>query len=204
MQAAGSAGLLVHLDASQLHRAEPLAAKGAVSLTLSGHKAGAVAGIGALLSSHPIAAQDRPVESAWCAAWEELLEPSLEAEMARHMLAADRALTSLVGRVEGLRCVAPSQRRLGIVTAVAEGLSGALLVEALDARGVAVSAGSACAAGRTDPPFGLQRAGWSEEDLRGLIRFSAGWRTDPVALAQLLPVVQEAVADVAEVMRCVR
>jgi cysteine desulfurase len=201
VRAAGTAGQAVHLDASQLLTAEPLDVQGEVTLTLSGHKAGAVAGIGALLSTSQITAPDCCFESAWCVAWEELLEPSLEAEMACHLLAADKALASLVERVAGLRSVTPSQRRPGIVSAVAEGLSGALLVEALDVRGVAASAGSACAAGRTDPPFGLQRAGWSQGDLRGLIRFSAGWRTNPAALALLLPVVQEAVADVAEVMR---
>ena len=67
------------------------------------------------------------------------------------------------------------ERRLpGTLNVSFDGVRGDLLLMALDAAGVEVSTGSACASGAPLPSRPLLAMGLSPERARGAVRFSAG------------------------------
>jgi cysteine desulfurase len=76
------------------------------------------------------------------------------------------------------------------------GLAGESLVAALDLEGIAVSAGSACAAGAAEPSHVLLAMGWSRADAASALRVSLGWASDAAdadgILAALPPILGRA------------
>ena len=77
-----------------------------------------------------------------------------------------------------------------ILDVVFPDLAGESLVTALDLEGIAVSAGSACAAGASEPSHVLQAMGWDRAAAARAVRFSVGWASstaDVDAVADVLP-----------------
>jgi len=66
----------------------------------------------------------------------------------------------------------PSERLPGHASFVVRGVSGESLLVALDTAGFAVSAGSACAAGKDEPPAALLALGLTPEVAQTAIRFT--------------------------------
>ncbi len=72
------------------------------------------------------------------------------------------------------------------------GVVGESLVAALDLEGFAVSAGSACAAGASEPSHVLLAMGRDRADAASALRFSVGWASttaDVDAVLAVLPAV---------------
>ncbi len=67
-----------------------------------------------------------------------------------------------------------TQRLPNILNASFGGVEGEAMLLALDLRGIAVSTGSACAAGSTDPSHVLQAMGLQRAEAGGALRFSLG------------------------------
>lgn len=80
-----------------------------------------------------------------------------------------------------------------------EGVRGEALVAALDLAGIAVSAGSACAAGAGEPSHVLQALGCTESESRDGVRFSLGRGNTAGEVAAVTEAVREAVARIRRV-----
>ncbi len=57
------------------------------------------------------------------------------------------------------------------------GVSSETQVMAMDLAGIAISAGSACAAGKVEPPYVLSAMGVADDVAVTAVRVSLGWRT---------------------------
>jgi cysteine desulfurase len=76
------------------------------------------------------------------------------------------------------------------------GASGEALVEALDLEGIAVSTGSACHSGSTEPSAVLLAMGVPEALARAALRFSLGPSNDPAQIDHVLARLPDVVARV--------
>ncbi len=205
---AGS-GALFQIDAAQAVGRIPVdvAALGCDLLTLSGHKLGAFAGVGALY------VRDRarlapivfggPHESGMRAGTPNLLgavafgaaaeaaQDAMAAESVRIGSLAASLLARLRDAIPGLRLNGPLVGRLpNTLNLTFPGVLGESMLIALDLEGIEVSMGSACAAGAVEPSHVLRAMGRSVADARSSLRISLGWNnTAPEieAAAALIP-----------------
>ncbi len=210
------AGALFHIDAAQAVGRIPVdaAALGCDLMTLSGHKLGAPAGIGALYVRDfarlaPIVFGG-PHESGMRAGTPNLLGAvafGAAAEAAMSAMAAERVrigslaaamLARLSEAIPGLRLNGPIAGRLpNTLNLTFPGVLGESMLIALDLEGVEVSMGSACAAGAVEPSHVLRAMGRSVADARSSLRISLGWNNtaDEIeAAAALIPQVWRRVA----------
>lgn len=192
-----------HVDATAAAGRIRLELGGADAITLSAHKIGGPPGVGALVASdlelEPMfpGSQQRgrrggtlntPGIVGFGVAAKLALE-ELDARRERWAALKARLVATILrlgGEVVGENTV-PS-----VVDAVFPGLPAETLVQALDLRGIATSAGSACASGSVHPSPVLEAMGHPEPS--GGLRFSFGWSTatsDIVAVEQALPDVLE-------------
>jgi cysteine desulfurase len=102
-------------------------------------------------------------------------------------VAGERVLRAGIAAVTAVR--APHVLDVGF-----PGLVGEALVTALDLVGVAVSAGSACAAGASAPSHVLLAMGWSRAEAASAVRFSFGWGSTPADVERILQVLPGIVA----------
>jgi cysteine desulfurase len=210
-----SCGALFHIDAAQALGRIPVsvAALGCDLMTLSGHKLGAPAGIGALFVRDParLAALilGGPQERGLRAGTPNLagavgfgaaatLVNSLDAESARVSALTDRLLARLLGDVPGLVLNGPPRGRLpNTLNLTFPGVLGESLLLALDLEGVEVSMGSACAAGAVEPSHVLLAMGREAAAARSSLRISLGWSTTTAGIeraAEIIPRVWRRVA----------
>jgi len=184
-----AAGVRLHVDAAQALGKVAVDAGLLDLCTLSAHKLGGPIGVGALIARR--AAALRPL---WFGGEQERgRRPGTEnvagvVGFAAALAAADPAsaavaalrerLWSGVASIGGVRrhspaggCL-PNTLNLGF-----SGVRGEALVAALDLEGVAVSVGSACAAGSGEPSHVLRAIGCDDADAAGGVRFSLGWST---------------------------
>jgi cysteine desulfurase len=213
----GATGALFHIDAAQAVGRIPVdvAALGCDLMTLSGHKLGAPAGVGALYVRD--AARIAPIvfggpheggmragtpnllgAVAFGAATEAAMN-SMRDESDRIGSLARSLLRRLRESIPGLRLNGPLSGRLpNTLNLTFPGVLGESMLIALDLEGVEVSMGSACAAGAVEPSHVLRAMGRSIADARSSLRISLGWNNtaDEIdAVAETIPAVWRRVAD---------
>ena len=205
-------GLRVHCDAVQAAGKVPVDVEslGADYVVISGHKFGGPKGAAAL-----VVRRGAPLEPLQRGTGHErgrrggtenvpgIVGLGLAAEYAAADLAAERArLEVLRARFEaGLRAAVPDlvvhgervPRLPNTVNASFPGARSDHLLLALDARGVAVSAGAACASGAVEPSPVLAAMGVPRELAVCALRFSFGRTTSEDDVTRALPLVADAV-----------
>lgn len=201
------AGVPLHVDAIAAYGQVPIdfhgirtatdAPRGAglVALSVSAHKIGGPAGIGALVLDRSAAVeplihgggQQRKVRSgtqdvaaaASFAAAADIVAARLGADTARMAELRDRLIAGVAdavpdARLSGDAGPGASARLPGNAHFSFPGCEGDSLLFLLDAAGVAVSTGSACQAGVPEPSHVLMAMGRSEADARGALRITIG------------------------------
>ncbi len=213
----GSKGALLHVDAAQAVGRIPVdvSVLGCDLMTLSGHKLGAPAGIGALYvrDSARIAPTvfGGPHESGMRAGTPNLLGAvafgvaaaaamnAMATESERIGSLASSLLTRLREAIPGLRLNGPTVGRLpNTLNLTFPGVLGESMLIALDLEGVEVSMGSACAAGAVEPSHVLRAMGRSIADARSSLRISLGWSNTAAeidAVASIIPAIWRHVAE---------
>ncbi len=190
-------GILVHSDAVQAAGYVPInfAEIGLDAMTVTAHKLGGPVGVGALVMKREIEAtpllhgggQERDVRSgtigvALIAAFAKALDITIE-NQAESVARLEDLRTKLVAGIRaavpeaiinGDPNAGPEHRLPNIVHATFPGCEGDAMLMLLDANGVEVSTGSACAAGVPQPSHVLLAMGFDEESARGSLRFSLG------------------------------
>ena len=186
-----AAGVPVHVDAVQAAGTIPVDFRGldADTLAISGHKFGAPKGLGALLARSRVAieplmsggGQERGVRSgtpnvagaiALAVALREACS-GMEERNSRLAASRDVLITAIRDAVPGATLTGdPTNRLPGHASFVFPNVNGEALLVDLDARGVEVSSGSACAIGRHEAPGTLLTMGLSETDAKSALRFS--------------------------------
>jgi cysteine desulfurase len=206
---AAEAGVPYHTDAVQAVGQVPVdfAASGAAALTLSGHKLGGPAGVGALLLGRDIACtpllhgggQERDVRSG-------TLDAPAIAAFAVAVEAAVKTQQETAGKLSALRDDLVSRVRHAVPDVVYNGdptnrlpgnahlsfpgCEGDALLLLLDAQDIACSTGSACSAGVAQPSHVLLAMGADDDRARSSLRFTLGHtstRADVDALVAALP-----------------
>jgi cysteine desulfurase len=216
-EAAARAGAIFHLDAAQAVGRIPI---NIVELrcdlmTLSGHKLGAPAGIGALYVRDPSVLAPillgGPQESGLRAGTPNLLGAiafgAATAAVAEHFhdealrisTLSNELLADLFDAIPRLRLNAPIRDRLpNTLNLTFPGVLGESMLIALDLEGINVSMGSACAAGSVEPSHVLLSMGLSHDEARSSLRLSLGWNTtrnDVARAANIIPRIWRRVAD---------
>ena len=208
-------GLRVHCDAVQAAGKVPIDVKalGTDYLVISAHKLGGPKGIGAM-----VVRGDAPIEPLLRGSGHEhglrggtenlpgIVALGVAAELAAHDLAAERArLMALRQQFEtGLKAQAPdvvihgerAPRLPNTVNASFPGARSDRMLMALDARGVAASAGSACSSGAVEPSPVLMAMGVPENLAVCALRFSFGHTTTAEELDRALAAIGECVRAV--------
>jgi cysteine desulfurase len=192
---AHASGALLHCDAVQAAGkiAVDFAALGVDSLSLSAHKIGGPAGVGALVVAdhlHLVAQQRGGGQERGRRAGTENLAGivgfGVAAEIAAAELGATARLADLrddlerraLAAVPGAILFGRDAARLSNTSCLAlPGVSSELQVMALDLAGVAVSAGSACSSGKVQPSHVLRAMGADAATAGSAIRVSLGWRS---------------------------
>ena len=185
-------GAVVHTDAVQA--AAKLAldfnAAGVHLMSLSSHKMYGPKGVGALVVDKAL---DIPPllfggghEKGWRSGTENvagIVGFGMAAELARqqlqqrqqHMLALRRYLESALKTINGVTIISEQAERLPNTVLIAiPGIEGETLLMNMDARGLALSSGSACASGDTEPSHVLRAMKLDDELAHSTLRISLG------------------------------
>lgn len=205
--AAAAARVPLHLDAVgavghmpvdfAALRADAEPGTGLVAMSVSGHKLGAPVGTGALVVSRTATlvplihggGQQRGLRSgtpdvAGAAALAAAMTAALaerEAESARLAVLRERLWSGIRDAIDGAELLGDPHARLpGNVHVLLPGASGETLLFLLDQAGIAVSTGSACQAGVTEPSHVVLALGRDERAARSVLRLTLG-RTSTAA-----------------------
>jgi cysteine desulfurase len=204
---ARDAGVPFHLDAIAALGHLPLSLRPASAVSLSGHKIGAVPGVGVVLVDRSLSPEaiihgggqqrairsgtlDAPAAASFATALDEA-EAVRETEVARLRALTDDAWTRILAAVpaavpRGSR----SDRLEHNINVTFPGCQSDSLLFLLDEQGVSVSTGSACQAGVAQPSHVLMAMGLSEADASSALRITLGHTTtqaDVEALVAALP-----------------
>ena len=96
-------------------------------------------------------------------------------EQERLRVLVHTTITELKTKIPGLHiCAENSQRLPGILNISIPGISGESMMHLLDLKGICVSTGSACNAGKDEPSHVLLALGLSEQEVKSSIRISYG------------------------------
>jgi cysteine desulfurase len=90
----------------------------------------------------------------------------------------------------------PVDRLPNHCSVVAPGADGATVVHALDLAGIAISTGSACTSGSTEPSHVLAAIGYPADEARGALRLSLGRTTSEADVEAAAAAVPRAVAEI--------
>ena len=192
---AHSCGALFHTDAVQAAGSIPLDVKalGCDMLSLSAHKFGGPKGFGALYvkegvrleALHSGGEQERGrrggtsdvAGACGTAAALKAAVVRMTEESARVRALKDGFAARVLNGIDGARLngTTDAERTLpGIVNFRFDGITGEELLFSLDLAGIAVSNGSACSAGSSEPSRTLLALGLTAEEAKGAVRFSFG------------------------------
>jgi cysteine desulfurase len=206
-EAVRSAGARFHVDAVQAVGRIPVSLQelGCDALTVSAHKIGGPAGIGALClrSDVAITPQTRggPQERGLRAGTPNLIgaigfgagaeecKSLLEVECTRVAALSEMLLNRLLAAIPGLRLNSPHERICNTLNLSFPGVLGESMLIALDLEGVEVSMGSACAAGAVEPSHVLLAMGRTVAEARSSLRLSMGWSTTPEEIARAAEII---------------
>lgn len=206
-------GIIMHTDATQLYgrKALNVAELGVDLLTLSGHKVGALPGIGALYVRRGTAlagqlgghqedglrgGTENVVGIASLGAAAARIDQRIK-DNPRQRALRDELRTILIGRVPDVQVHGPQRPddEVGNVLNVAfAGVPGPQLVMALDVEGLAVSSGAACASGTLEPSHVL--TAMEGANAAGAIRISLGVETTDDEIARSASIVENIVARI--------
>ena len=186
----GARGVPLHVDAVQAASgADVRALPGRTTLALAAHKLGGPKGVGALagpgVADLPVVVRGGGQEhglrpgtenvagaAALAAALAARQGPDAPAERA-----ARAALRDRLERAAGVPVAAAGAPRLPGHALLLAGVRGDLVVHQLDGAGICVAAGSACAAGSTEPSYVLSAMGIDPAAARGAVRVTLGPET---------------------------
>lgn len=216
---ARSHGVPIHVDAVAAFGAVPVsfAASGADLLSVSSHKIGGPAGIGALLvarsaSIEPLlhgGGQERALRSgtqpvALAAAFAAAAEQAaalVAAEAVRLAALRNEALAGIRARLPGVvvRGADPAgpDRLPGNLHVTVPGADGDALLLLLDLAGISVSTGAACQAGVTEPSHVLAAMGVPVAEARGALRITFGHTSSAADVESLIGALPRLLAAIA-------
>jgi cysteine desulfurase len=185
-------GILFHTDAVQAGGKVPVTLRevDADLLSLSAHKFGGPAGVGALVVRRGVnvdsltpghqewgrrgGTHNVPYIEAFALAFE-LAAKALESEMTRIRALRDRFEQEVIASIDAVQVNGHGLPRIPNTTNLRfEGADGEALLIALDLEGICVSAGAACASGSLKPSHVLTAMGLSPRQAHGSLRFSLG------------------------------
>lgn len=217
-EAAHDVGALFHTDAVQSIGKVPVDVKalGVDMLSLTGHKIYGPKGTGALFIRRGVKIaplfyggshekKRRPgtenvAGAVGLARTLEIAEARRQADFDSITKLADRFIEAVISsiadvRMNGPRLNSPRLNRIPQTVNISfKGAEGESLVMSLDMKGIAVSSGSACTSGATEPSHVLMAMGIPAIDGQGAIRFSMGRTTTQeqldYVLAELIPIVE--------------
>jgi cysteine desulfurase len=218
--AAAGAGVPLHLDAVSAFghvpvsfsewRGDASGPAGLVALSVSAHKIGGPAGVGALVvarqaSLAPLVhgggqqrglragTQDVAGAAAFATA-AELAVAERDAEAVRLAELRDRLVQGILATVEGAELLGSADRRLpGNAHILFPGASGETLLFLLDQSGIAVSTGSACQAGVAEPSHVVLALGRTDAEARQVLRLTLGRTSTEVDVDAALAALPRAV-----------
>jgi len=207
----------LHVDAVQAVGHIPVDVKAlrVDMLSMSGHKFGAPKGVGALYINrkrintdflHPLipgGGQEDGMRSgtenilgiAAMGAAAEWAALHLQEHSEHDRSLRDRLIEGITA-IRGVELTGhPTNRTPGIASFVIKDVEGQALVAALDADGIAVSAGSACAAGHPEPSHVLLAMGYDPELALCALRISIGWDTAKADVEAIIKAVRQRVRE---------
>ncbi len=118
------------------------------------------------------------------------LAASERSEVAPRLAAQRDGLRDRLLAVPSVELTGHSRRRLpGHLSVIARDVDGDGLVRALDMEGIAVSTGSACTTGSTEPSHVLTALGYPDEEARGSLRITLGRTTTDAELEQAASII---------------
>ncbi len=188
-------GVLVHVDAVQAAPHIPIDVRelDVDLLSIAAHKLEGPKGIGALYvrhGTHLLGQQQGGEQERHRRAGTENVAGAVgfatAYELARtEQPATGRRLTKLRNRLRDAVLAVPDteltghpvERLPGLLSIVARGTDGTAVAVALDLEGIAVSVGSACTTGSTEPSHVLAAMGFPPDEARGALRMSLGRTT---------------------------
>ncbi|PCH59940.1 MAG: cysteine desulfurase [Gammaproteobacteria bacterium] len=185
-------GVIVHTDAVQAVGKIPVDfnALGVHLMSLSSHKIYGPKGVGALVVDKALdippllfggghekgrrSGTENVAAIVGFAKAAELAQQQLE-QRSQHMLALRIRLEAALNTLDGVHIIAESAQRLPNTVLIAiPGIEGETLLMSLDAKGIALSSGSACASGDTEPSHVLRAMNLDEELVHSTLRISFG------------------------------
>ena len=191
-------GALLHCDAVQAVGKIPVdfAALGADAMAMTGHKFGGPQGIGALIVKSPDTVdclmrgggQERGLRGG-TESVAHIVALGVAAEIAVERMDGYAALAEIRDRMEarllqstpGLRVFGGTAPRLPNTSKLMmPGVTSETQVMSFDLAGIEVSAGSACSAGRIEPPYVLSAMDVPDKEALCALRVSLGWDTTEV------------------------
>jgi cysteine desulfurase len=198
----------VHLDAAQAAGRLHVPFGGRVdALSMSGHKFGSPSGIGALFLSERLRAVLKPLLTGGPQEWAlragtpnvpgivamgaaaEAALRSRDTDNERLSAIRDRLWERLSSSAADLLRITPASGLANTLTIAAADCNADSMIASLDMSGFCISAGSACAAGSTEPSHVMKALGLPKRWHGGVLRISLGWATredDASALADAL------------------
>ncbi len=209
--ACSARGIPLHVDAVQALGKIPVDVRGVALLSVSAHKIGGPQGVGALVVRSDIAL--RPLlrggdQERGRRAGTENVAGIVGFGAACRLAGAElgalaEACIAMRERLwDGVRAAVPDVVRHGpggsaclpnTLTVSIRGVRGEALVAALDLAGVAVSSGSACAAGAGAPSHVLLAMGYDPDRARDGVRFSVGRTNAPADVERIVEATEQAV-----------
>lgn len=206
-------GVLFHTDASQAAGKIPVnfSSAGVSLMTVSSHKLYGPQGVGALIADRAIelkpvlygGGQERGLRSGTeniagvvgFGKAAELASQHME-DRARQMIKLRDELVMRLEAIAGITVFAKDSERLpNTVQFAVEGFEGETLLMQLDKKGIAVSSGSACHSGQTEPSHVLLAMGVPSNVARSAIRVSFGKDNKPEEVNQFMDALQNIIDE---------